>query len=345
MNDFVDRLKKRKLVQWALAYLAGAFALYTGLQAVGEPWGVTDGLLRTAQGILALGFPVAATLAWYHGEKGRQRVSGPELLIIAGLLLVSGLLGRLFVEVPTVTEVGEPAGQVGATVTVPVAPSIAVLPFENRGDEDRDASLVAGLHDGVLSQLGKIRTLEARSRTSVLALADSSLTSRAIARTLDVDYIVEGLFQRDGDDVQVQVALIEADTDTHVRNWTLRRNRTVAGLLEIQQEIALEVAAGVGAEVSPAARQRLNVEAPENYVAYEHYLEGLLHLGYVEGVGARPEPGPVHAQRAIDAFEQAIALEPNWAPPRFGAGRVHHFQASSGFAELRPVEGTPRLGP
>lgn len=331
MNEFVERLKQRKLIQWALAYLAGAFALYTGLQAIGEPWGVTDTALRMAQGILGVGFPIALTLAWYHGEKGRQRVSGPELLIIAGLLLASGLLGRLLIGGPMTAEVNDPPGQGAPGLPAPVAPSIAVLPFESRGGEGLDASLVAGLHDGVLSQLGKIPSLESRSRTSVMALADSSLTTRDIARELNVDYIVEGLVQREGDDVQVRVGLIDADTDARVWNETLRGDLTVAGLLEIQEEIALRVASGVGAEVSPAVRQRLNVEAPENYVAYEHYLEGLRHLGFVEGVGARPEPGPVHAQRGIDAFEAAIELEPNWAPPRFGAGRIHHFMASSGY--------------
>ncbi len=347
MNDLVDRLKKRKLVQWALAYLAGAFALYTGLQAIGEPWGVTDGLLRTAQGVLALGFPVAVTLAWYHGEKGRQRVSGPELLIIAGLLLVSGLLGRLFVvePIPTGGIDGSDAVVDASTSAsaVPVVPSIAVLPFENRGDPSRDANLVAGLHDEVLSQLVKIRSLESRSRTSVLGYRESSLTTREIAGELGVTYIVEGAVQRVEDVVQVNVALIEAETDARIWDRTLRRDLTVAGLLEIQKEIALQVAAGLGAEVTPAVRQRLNVEAPENYEAYERYLEGLTFLGYVEGVGATPEPGEVVGQRAIDAFEEAIALEPEWAPPRFGAGRVHHFLASSGFEPVRNYERSKEL--
>lgn len=330
----MGRLKQRRIVQWAFAYAAGAFALYTGLQTIGEPWGVSDAALRWTQGVLLVGFLIAVTLAWYHGEKGRQRVSGPELLIIGGLLLVSGLLARQFPDgsVATVDPVEPRDERVGATegTAMPVAPSIAVLPFENRGDENRDASLVAGLHDGVLSQLGKIPSLESRSRTSVLALPDSSLTTREIAQELDVTHIVEGFVQRDGDDVQIRVALIEAETDRGIWNQTLRRDLTVAGLLDIQEEIALQVASRVGAEVTPGVRQRLNVEAPENFQAYAHYLDGLMDLGFVEGVGERTLTGLQHAARGIDSFSKAIELEPNWAPPRFGAGRVHHFLASSG---------------
>ena len=343
MKEFLERLKQRKIVQWAVAYLAGAFALYTGLQTVGEPWGVTDVWLRAAQAAVVVGFLIAVTLAWYHGENGRQRISGPELLIIAGLLLVSGLLGRQFLGDSVEAEVSVESSDANdveiIASSVPVARSIAVLPFENRGDESRDANFVAGLHDAVMSQLSQIRSVESRSRTSVLAFRESSLTTRGIARELGVAYIVEGGVQRVDDVIQVSVALIEAETDTRIWNQTLRRDLTVAGLLEIQQEIALQVAAGVGAEVTPAERQRLNVEAPENVVAYSSFLEGLSYLSLVEGVGDSPDTRLRVAELGIEAFGRAIELEPDWAPPRFGAGRIHHFLASSG---INPPENYAR---
>ena len=92
MPSLLDRLKQRKLVQWALAYLAGAWLL---LQVVGEfrePWGWPDGLVRGIHVALVLGFFVALVLAWYHGEQGRQKVSGPELLLIAGVLGLAAVL-------------------------------------------------------------------------------------------------------------------------------------------------------------------------------------------------------------------------------------------------------------
>ena len=86
MHPIFERLKERKVVQWALAYLAGAVALYSALDAFAEPWGVGDFQLRIAQVGLLVGFFVAITLAWYHGERGEQRVTGAELLILAGIM-------------------------------------------------------------------------------------------------------------------------------------------------------------------------------------------------------------------------------------------------------------------
>jgi hypothetical protein len=77
-----QRLKERKLVQWAFAYLAGSWVLFEVADAIGGRLGWPDVLYQGLLVLLALGFFVVLVLAWYHGEKGRQRVSGPELLII-----------------------------------------------------------------------------------------------------------------------------------------------------------------------------------------------------------------------------------------------------------------------
>jgi preprotein translocase subunit SecY len=90
-----EKLKKRKIVQWALAYVAGAWVVLQLLDVVAEPWGIGAGLLLAAQILLAFGFFATLVLAWYHGEKGRQRVSGPELLMLAALLVTSLLVALL----------------------------------------------------------------------------------------------------------------------------------------------------------------------------------------------------------------------------------------------------------
>ena len=86
--SLLQRLKERKLVQWAVAYLAGAWVLFEVSDAVGGRWNLPDVLFQGLAVVLAIGFFVALVIAWYHGEKGRQRVSGPELLLVAALLVV-----------------------------------------------------------------------------------------------------------------------------------------------------------------------------------------------------------------------------------------------------------------
>ena len=90
MAEFLVRLKQRKLVQWALAYVAFAFALLQGVDIVAQRFGWPDQIEKLLILALAIGFLVALVLAWYHGERGAQKVSGTEIVILALLLAIGG---------------------------------------------------------------------------------------------------------------------------------------------------------------------------------------------------------------------------------------------------------------
>jgi hypothetical protein len=90
MNEFLQRLKQRKLVQWAVAYVAAAFALLQGIDIVAQQFGWPGGVRRGITLAMFVGFFLTLVLAWYHGERGAQRVTGTELLILALLLSLGG---------------------------------------------------------------------------------------------------------------------------------------------------------------------------------------------------------------------------------------------------------------
>jgi hypothetical protein len=90
MNEFFQRLKERKLVQWAVAYAAAAFALLQGIDIVAQRFGWPDAIERSLIIAACIGFFLVLVLAWYHGERGAQRVTGTELLILALLLSLGG---------------------------------------------------------------------------------------------------------------------------------------------------------------------------------------------------------------------------------------------------------------
>jgi serine/threonine-protein kinase len=110
MSSLLQRLKERKLFQWTLAYLAGAWLVLEGIDFLSEPWGLSPFVVRAMQLLVGIGFLVTLVLAWYHGEKGRQHVSGPELLLIAGVLAIAGLL-------LAVLRPAETAGPLGSDAT------------------------------------------------------------------------------------------------------------------------------------------------------------------------------------------------------------------------------------
>ena len=84
------RVKAHKVVQWTLAYLAIAYTLLHGAEMLAGSLNWSHGFLRVFTLVLILGVPVIVTLAWYHGARGLQRVSGTEIMIIAILLALGG---------------------------------------------------------------------------------------------------------------------------------------------------------------------------------------------------------------------------------------------------------------
>jgi hypothetical protein len=84
------RLRRRKVVQWSVAYVAAAWALLQGLQFLSDTYDWPSTALRVVTLALALGLPIASTLAWYHGDRGQQRISTPEFAILTLLLLLGG---------------------------------------------------------------------------------------------------------------------------------------------------------------------------------------------------------------------------------------------------------------
>src|SRR5450432_3049692 len=135
MNEFLQRLKQRKLVQWTVAYVAAAFALLQGIDIVAQQFGWPEGVRRGITLALVVGFFVALVLAWYHGERGAQRVTGTDLLILALLLaLGGGFLWRFAgASREPATTSAAPAARASSPPSAVAIPekSIAVLPFEN----------------------------------------------------------------------------------------------------------------------------------------------------------------------------------------------------------------------
>src|SRR3954467_13983451 len=92
MSEFLQRLTQPKLVQWSVAYVAAAFALLQGIDIVAQQFGWPEGVRRGITLALVVGLFLTLVLAWYHGERGAQRVTGTELLILALLLAIGGSL-------------------------------------------------------------------------------------------------------------------------------------------------------------------------------------------------------------------------------------------------------------
>src|SRR5215470_10674944 len=210
MNEFFHRLRKRKLVQWALAYIAAAFALIQVTDVVAQQFDWGDSVRRGITIALAIGFLIELVLAWYHGEKGAQRFSGTELLIIALLLTIGGaVVWRL---APRAEEQAT-AGRAAAAAAVVDRKSIAVLPFANLSADKESSYFADGMRDMILTKLAAIGDLKVISRTSTDKYANRPDNLKTVALQLGVASVLEGSVQKAGNQVLINLQLISASDD------------------------------------------------------------------------------------------------------------------------------------
>lgn len=303
MNEFFQRLKQRKLVQWTLAYVAAAFALLQGVDIVAQQFGWPDGVRRGVTLALVVGLFVTLVLAWYHGEHGAQRVAGTELLILALLLSLGGGFLWRFAGVshaPVVT-----SATLASLVAIPEK-SIAVLPFENLSDEKANAYFADGVQDEILTDLAKIADLKVISRTSVMQYRDTANRNlREIGHQLGVAHVLEGTVQRVADKVRVNTQLINARTDAH--EWAENYDRPLTDVFTIQSEIAKAIADQLRAHLSPSEKAAIELAPTKDVVANDLFVRARALDDMANNPGAKP-----YLLQGISLLKEAVRRDPNF---------------------------------
>ena len=182
--------------------------------------------------------------------------------------------------------------------------SIAVLPLENLSEEKENAFFADGIQDELLSNLSKIKELKVISRTSVMQYKNGTTRNlKDIARQLGVGHVVEGSVRRSGNHVRVSVQLIDALADRHI--WAQKYDRTLADSIALQDELATEIAAALGATLSPQEKAAVQVKPTNNPAAYDAYLRG---RAFAAG---SPFDKPT-VDGAIRSYQEAVKLDPNF---------------------------------
>ena len=312
-----DRLRRRKVMQWGIAYAAGAWGLLQGLSYVVATFHWPVRIQQLATVLLLIGVPIVLVVAWYHGDRGERRVTRTELAILTLLFLIGGGLFWRFQH----SSQSAPAAAVATTTTsVPAAldapsadarPSIAVLPFDNRSRVEDDIFFVDGIHDDILTQLSKLSALTVISRTSVERFRDTKLPIKEIARQLGVTSILEGGVQRGGERVRINVQLIDAATDAHLWAETYDRELTAANLFGVQSEVATAIAGALKATLTADEKARVDAVPTQNLEAWEAYQLGRQRMA------RRSSESLAEAEQF---FRKAVALDPQFAVGARGTG-------------------------
>ena len=225
----------------------------------------------------------------YISREIKQHKRG--FLVVLTILLVSAMgLGYRFY-----------SNRAASTTTRQIK-SIAVLPLENMSGDTSQDYFAEGMTEALIGNLSTISSLKVISRTSVMRYKQSGKSIPEIAKELGVEGIVEGSVQRSGDRIRITTRLIDAATDSPI--WSRNYDRQISEILGLQSEIAQALAGEIRVQLTPAEERRFDNRKSIDPRATEAFLLGR-HYSHMWTRDS--------ARRAVEEFQRAVSLEPEYA--------------------------------
>ena len=207
----------------------------------------------------------------------------------------------------------QPAAMEAQALPLPDKPSVAVLPFANLSSDPQQAYFADGLAEDLMTGLSRLPDLFVIARHSAFVYKDQKLDLRKVGVELGVRYIVEGSVQRTGEQVRINVQLVDASTLGHL--WAEKYDGSMAEIFVLQDRVTKSVVDALALKLTAGERQALSGQSetavPE---AYDEFLQGWDHF-------RRTTPADFVA--AIPHFERAIVLDPGYARAQAGLAMVY----------------------
>lgn len=319
-----QELKRRNVFRVAIAYLAGGWLLIQIVETIFPAFGLGSFAVRMTVIALAVGLIPTLIIAWAfeltpeglkkESDVDRSQSYAPQTgkkldrIIMSVLALALGYFAfDKFVLDPARDEaIAQTAAKAGAERAlqkirdaVPSENSIAVLPFVNMSDDASNEYFSDGLSEELLNLLAKMPELRVAARTSSFSYKGKDTRISQIGAELGVAHVLEGSVRKSGNQIRITAQIVK--TRDGFRVWSQTYDRTLHDIFVTQDEIAAAVVRGLKVTLlGELPRQRLT--DPE---VYRLYLQGT----YFSRLG-----GKVNAQRALQTLQQALAIDPEYAP-------------------------------
>ena len=322
INNFFAELKRRNVYKVAVAYAVVAWLTIQAASIFLPAFNAPQWAMQIVILILVVGFPIALAFSWAfeitpEGIVRESEVTADESIThhtgrkIVALTIVLAVVatGLLIFQFVRPRSRSTPRQSEAATVS---NKSIAVLPFDNLSDDKSNAYFTEGVQDEILTRLAKVSDLKVIARTSTQRFKSAPENLPDIARQLGVANILEGSVQKVGDQVRVNVQLINAMTNAHL--WADIYDRKLTDIFAVESDIAKSIADTLRAKLSSSAEHVLASRPTENPEAHELYLRGRYFWNRRTGA---------NLQKAADYFQQAIGKDPAYALAYSGLADCH----------------------
>jgi len=289
--SFMARLKRHHIFRVASVYAIGAWVLLQLANSVFPDLGWPRQSVLILIVAVALLFPVVLVLGWMlippskdnparysRWQHLRWRLGSVLTLVIVVLVVISGAFLWQVNTRHARAEAVAKAHAASTPITTPAPPvatgipakSIAVLPFENLSADKNNAYFADGMQDMILTKLADIGDLKVIARTSTENYGSHPADLKTISQQLGVATILEGSVQKSGDQVLINVQLIDANTDNHL--WAEAYQRNLHNIFDVEGEVAQKVAVALNARLSQTESAHLSTAPTQNPQAYDSFL-------------------------------------------------------------------------
>jgi adenylate cyclase len=318
-RGFLAELQRRRVIRVLVLYAVVGWIVIEVASVVLPalnlpPWAVTLVIV-----LVALGLPIALTLAWAVdiGPGGLQRTP-PLPAEPAGAAMPSPR--------PAGVAAGFPSPK-----PVESRHAIAVLPFVNMSGNPENEYFSDGISEEILNLLTKLPQLKVSSRTSSFVFKGKEVNIPTVARELGVATVLEGSVRRAGDHVRITAQLIETESDSHL--WSETYDRELRDVFAIQDDIARSIVDALKVTLSPKERRALQNVATADARAYDFYLKG---RKYFYAMNRRD------FMHAIQMYQQAIDLDPKYALAHAGMADAYSYLYRYDNASVENAENAER---
>jgi len=352
IDNFFAELKRRNVYKVAVAYAVVAWLLLQAASIFLPAFDAPPWVMKIFIIVVIFGFPVALIFSWafeitpegikleseIESNKSIARRTGRKIVAVTIALAV--VAAGLFVYQMLRSQVGtalrgvrsgdaKDEGRLGEPSLPAPHKSIAVLPFDNLSRDPDNAYFCEGVQDEILTRLAKVADLKVISRTSTQHFKSAPDNLPQIAKQLGVAHILEGSVQKAGDQVRVNVQLINALTDAHL--WADTYDRKLTDIFAVESEIAKTIAETLQARLTGSEKSSIAKTPTVNPEAYELYLRGKFFAEKRTSADLR---------KSIEYYDQAIAKDPNY-PLAYVGLADSHLLLSAIYGAISPKESIP----
>jgi len=338
--SLIEELKRRNVFRVGIAYLVGAWVSLQFADFVLDAISAPNWILQVFILAAAIGLPVALIFSWVfemtpdgikrESQIDRSRSVAPAtgrkldrviitfmtaaiLILVTDRLMGPEKLKAPVLEAETAAErpAAEPPTGNPSEKNTADPNSIAVLPFVNMSSDPEQEYFSDGITEEILNRLAGVQGLQVAARTSAFSFKGNNQDVREIAQQLGVANILEGSVRKAGDQVRITAQLIRASDGFHL--WSEVYDRKLENIFAIQEDIANQIADSLEISLSISDQPGDQPAKLVNPEVYDLYLRARA-LHRQRGTGLL---------QAIDLFQQALAIDPEFAPA--WAGLSHSY--------------------